>query len=589
MISAVNTLLTLISAALLPLSLPNELVRWGIAPLGLVAIAPVLAMVYRAPDWRHAARRGALFGAVSTAIGNYWLAFFGEFSVWTIGGTVIGYTGYNYILFGYLFHAIHGLSGSVVTPAPNRRRPTLAPLAALDWFTALRPFRIAVVWTGYEWLKSVGFLGYPWGLVGYPLAGWHLVAQIAELTGVWGLTFMVALINASLVELALDGAQRGVRALRPGTGRPWRPLAAGALTILVAAGFGMQRVNAIRPVATLPFLLVQQNVDSWAPGFFDEALETAQLLTARALAERRERGEGDPVAAIWSETALRRPYPDEFYLQRPSSLPFQLFLRRAGVPLVTGAPIRIGDSGDYSNGALVITPEGRVVGRYGKQQLVPFAEGIPFWEFAAVRTFFREVVGLVGTWAPGRATTVIDLPVNPGQLARGADAPSRGTAHSPAAPSTVTIGTPICFEDGFGWVPRRMVRRGADLLVNLTNNSWSRQESAQIQHYVAAQLRTIETRTTLIRGTNSGLSGVVDATGRLTTALPMFEQQAAVVDVPLYPRVRTVYLVIGDFFGWIAALGAILGAAVRSVVWYRAQRRPRAGLRGRRADPLLSP
>ena len=192
--------------------------------------------------------------------------------------------------------------------------------------------------------------------------------------------------------------------------------------------------------------------------------------------------------------------------------------------------------GDGHNSAILIDPDARLVTTYAKQQLVPFAEAIPLWRLAPVRVFFREVIGLHGTWLPGEGPTVFTIP-------------------APDAP--IIAGAPICFEDSFGWVTRQLAANGAEVMFNLTNNSWSRQRSAQLQHYVAARLRTIELRMPLVRGTNSGLSAVIDARGVTTASLPMFESATTVFEVPRYPRYRTLYLRAGDWFGW----GALLGVA----------------------------
>lgn len=544
MLDLVLVLLSLFSALLLPLALPNELFPWGLALPGLVALAPVLLMVYQSPSRRTASRLGALFGAVSTAIGNYWLAFFGDFSVWTIGGAVLGYTIYNYILFGYLYHIAHERRGS-------------------GWF---RPIHIALAWTAYEYLKSTGFLGYPWGLIAYPLAVWHPVAQAAELAGVWGLSFLAAWINSTVAEALFrrDPAARRQLGLRP-RDLHLRPHAGASLTVLhhgvasflillVVAGFGAYRLYDLRPHAraeneteVLNVLLVQQNVDSWEPGLFADALVQAQNLTLSALADHSATG-GAPVDfVVWSETTLRRAYPgpDDFYRTFPAELPFTLFLDILGKPLITGVPLPAAiDGRNFSNSAVVLLPDGSVAGSYAKQQLVPFAESIPFWELPAVRGFFREIVGVYGTWLPGTESTVVLVPGTRGPL--------------PA-------GLPICFEDAFGWVTREMVRNGARVLVNLTNNSWSRQDSAQTQHYVAARLRAIELRTTLIRGTNSGLTGIVDRRGVLIDSLPMFESTAAVMSVPIPEPEWTLYRAIGDLPGRLAVL-AVLGMTVYASV-----------------------
>ncbi|TVR67766.1 MAG: apolipoprotein N-acyltransferase [Spirochaetaceae bacterium] len=565
MLDAVLVLLTLFSALLLPLALPNELFPWGLALPGLVALVPVLLAVYRSSSQRAASRLGALFGAVSTAIANYWLAFFGDFSVWTIGGAVLGYTIYNYILFGYLYHLIHSTDRS-------------------DWY---RPLRIALAWTAYEYLKSTGFLGYPWGLVAYPLAAWYPLAQGAELAGVWGLSFLAAWINGAITEFIAARDPKSFlrprsRALRPpqthvpALSAPTRHILAWSLVLAVVAGFGLLRLHHLRPPGDVPgdasegegeirVLVVQQNVDSWEPGLFADALAQAQDLTLSALA-RHERTEGTPVdLVVWSETALRRAYhgPDDYYRTVPAEMPFTVFLELLGKPLITGVPLPAAiDSRNFSNSAVVILPDGSVAGSYAKQQLVPFAESIPFWELPAVRGFFREIVGVYGTWLPGTESTVITLP---------------GDALPPGFSDGLAVGLPICFEDAFGWVPREMVNRGARILINLTNNSWSRQDSAQTQHYVAAQLRAIELRTTLVRGTNSGLSGVIDRRGFLVDSLPMFESTAAVMVVPAPKPQWTLYRLIGDLPGQLAVL-YVLGIVVLGAVRRSGRKRP--GLAG---------
>ncbi|MFW5694606.1 MAG: apolipoprotein N-acyltransferase [Alkalispirochaeta sp.] len=521
-----NVALVLASAVLLPIALPNEFLPWGATLPGLVALVPAFLAVYRTPSRKIASRLGLIFGVVSTAIGNYWLAFFGEFSIWTIGGTIVGYAGYNYILFGVLHVLAH-----------THRTPGL-PVGAHRW--TMRPLMIAVAWTGYEYLKSVGFLGYPWGLIAYPMAKGNLPAQIAELAGVWGLSFLGAYVNSALAE-AVTRAPRSLR--DPAV----HHLGAVALLGIVVVGFGSWQRPTVVPTETRSMLLVQQNVDSWAPGRFPVALNRAQELTLSALEETSARQEID--AVVWSETALRRPYSrdDSFFATEPPHLPFRRFLQRLEVPLVTGAPMPQGTTGDATNSALIIAPDGDVLGEYGKRQLVPFAESIPFWHVPAVQEFFRERIGIYGTWVPGDHSDPLPLPLRDGR--------------------TLMVGTPICFEDGFGWVPREMVNNGAELLINLTNNSWSRQNSAQTQHFAAARLRSIELRTTLVRGTNSGLSTVVDAAGYHHDSLPMFEGVAEVVSVPLYPHRWTLYRAWGDWLGIAAAL-VTAGMVVRAW-WYR--------------------
>ena len=534
-----NVVLTLCSAVLLPLALPNEWFELGVAGVGPFALAPAFVALWRTDRPRRAARLGALFGAVSTAIANYWLAFFGDFSVWTIGGAVLGYAGYNYVLFAVLHTAIH--------------RPISGDRAYDVW----RPARIALVWTAYEFVKSVGFLGYPWGLIAYPIAELGYLDQVVELTGVWGLSFLGALANGvvadCVIRTAAGGAlstpaERSVALLHRAPASPVRfayrwPIATAAL-FLAAGLLGRSLAARIAPDGSYHVAVVQQNVDSWHPGRFNDALDTAQTLTDHAVAQAEARGV-ELSAVLWSETALRRPYlgPDEFYSSEPAREPFVAFVRRTGLPLVTGAAMPATTAGDGHNSAILIDPDARLVATYAKRQLVPFAESIPLWRFAPVRAFFRNVVGLYGTWLPGTGPTVFRIPSPDGAIVAGA---------------------PICFEDSFPWVTRQLAGAGAEVLLNLTNNSWSRQRSAQIQHYAAARLRTIELRMPMVRATNSGLTTVIDARGVAPVALPMFESAATVFEVPRYPRYRTWYLGAGDWFAWVALFGVAAWIGARA-------------------------
>jgi apolipoprotein N-acyltransferase len=505
---------TLLSAILLPLALPNEIFLWGAFLLGLIALVPAFIAVYQCKHWKDAARLGVLFGAVSTALGSYWLAFFGEFAVWTIGGPIVGYMGYNYILFGFLHFTIHHKS---------------------SWY---RPLRVAVLWTGYEYFKSVGFLGYPWGLIAYPLSNWYALAQSAELFGVWGLSFLGAYINAGIAEYFISresSIRTSVERIFPGP----HALAA-LLLVLISAGFGYYQLQRITVEEEFDLLVVQQNIDSWAPGAFSDALQRAQDLTIRGLEEARSAGRS-PEMVVWSETSIRRPYDqyDPFFASAPRSLPFHEFMQRIDLPLVTGAAMFVpGTERDLTNSALVIAPTGELLDSYAKQQLVPMAESIPGWEVPLIRKFFEEVVGLYGTWIPGNESNPLQIPRLDGTV--------------------LTAGAPICFEDAFGWVSREKALQGARVMVNLTNNSWSLQVSAQTQHLVAARLRGIELRMPLVRGTNSGVTGVVDATGFLRHELPMFIGTSAVVSVPLYSPQWTLYRAIGDSGGLLAAVGSLL-------------------------------
>jgi apolipoprotein N-acyltransferase len=550
MVSDMNVrsiLLAVISAVLLTLSLPNELLPYGSFPIGLIALGPLFLALYLAPSYRFASVLGMVFGAVSTAMTSYWLWFFQDFKIWTLGGVVLGYVGYNALL-------------APILAALTRTKP------------AYRPFILAAAWAGYEYLKSSGFLGYPWGLIAYPAVNILPLVQFVEITGIWGLSLLMALSNALFAEtliriggfapaplrlgarktpylapLRLDSRFHTVEtrsrtspasgSAHPDTGAPsfasalvLQP-AFGCLLFLAAALYGAFRMAVPIPYRqTLTVALVQQNTDPWEDGNEVAALETALRLSEQALESAGPR----PDLVVWSENGLSRPYLEYpgWYLRNPRSVPFVPFIRRHGVPFLVGTPVLVDEeSASWMNATILLDGTAEPVDTYGKQHPVPFAESVPFWEYEAVRNFYHNVIGLYGIWTIGNRYTLYTVP---------------------AADGDVTFGTPICFEDAFPYLNREFVRRGADLLVNLTNDSWSKTVSAETQHFVVALLRAVENRRVLIRSTNAGVTAVIDPWGRTVASLPLFTEGVLVEKVPVYKETAlTPYTLFGDYLPYL--------------------------------------
>ncbi len=533
------------SALILALALPNELAPYGIAPLGFICLAPYFAAIARSRSYREAAALGAVFGSLSHAASSYWLYFFKDFAIWTIGSTSVAY--------GLLHMLIAAFLRRFSVPVRHGIR---AP--GYDYAELLRPFLVALVWTVWERQKSVGFLGYPWGLVAYALNDRPRMIQIADALGVYGLSFLLALSSAVLAELfrcagtlrrifsARRGASSGTEAATVGAAasavlRAFRELPA-LRSALVAASvflwFALYGALALaRPTPTVdrvPMLLVQHNADAWIQGEA-ASLKTVVRLTREGLDNY---GEGKKPALIaWSETVLRRPFEEyrPYFRKNPPQDPLIPLLEEAGVPLLTGAPVILDwDTYDATNSAILIQSDSSVPYSYAKRQPVPFAEAIPFWEYAWMRTFMREVVGLDGGWTMGTEIVVMEIPTPSGR--------------------PLKFGVPICFEDAFAAVCADFFREGADILINITNDSWSRTVSAETQHFAAARFRSVENRRVMVRATNGGVTAVVDAEGRMTASLPLFTEAYLAAEVPVQAASRpTTYFLLGDWFPLLAA------------------------------------
>jgi len=501
-------LLVLLSSVLFPLALPNEFfgaaIRllglqpdesfyWGNAILGLICIAPVFYAVSRAPTFGFASILGLIFGAISTGLSNYWLIFFQGYSVWTFGAPLVGYTAVNALVFPFL-RGFSRISGR------------------------FRPFLLAIAWAGYEYFKSVGFSGYPWGLIAYPMGGFLPLIQFVDTTGIWGLSFLMALVNALIAEYALAGH----RILY------FRQAAFGLFLVVCVLGYGTYRLA--RPIphaATASLLLVQQNTDPWDEGSANnDSLRTNVDLTLRGL----QSSDPAPDLAVWSESSVTSVFVEHGNQFTPARNPLVPAVRMMGVPVLFGGVVILDRQKQEAwNASVLVSPEGNIVDTYGKIHPVPMAESIPFYELEPVKRFFRNVVGIWNPWVSGTRYTVFRVPLRAGgQLA---------------------FGTPICFEDAFSNLCRTYIVKGADMLVNITNDSWSKTWSAEIQHFAVARFRAVENRRVLVRSTNGGVSAVIGPWGEIRSRMPFFEKAWRTVDVPVYREERlTPYTRFGDWF-----------------------------------------
>ena len=535
----VRILMALASALLLTLALPNDLLPLGSPLFGVVALAPLLVAIYGSPSYKSAALVGVVFGGVSTVLTNFWLLFFQSFSVWTLGSVALAYVGFNALLAPFL-RAI----GSV----PR----------------SYRPFAVACGWALYEYLKSVGFLGFPWGLIAYPVHDLLPLIQFVEISGVWGLSLLMALVNALAAEwLGTLVAAPSLKAAA--ITHLWRPTAMVATLVVGALAFGAVALSSPLPAdSSVDVALIQHNRNPWETGDLSDAVETLQRLTDEAIAA----APGQPDLLVWSETALSVPVVgrESYYAQVPRSRPLLPYLRQLETHLLTGVPWIIGTQPLQAMNAAMVAGPGFVQPRhYGKQHPVPFAESVPLWEVPFVRRFFTEVIGLQAVWVSGREPTVFEIPLADGGLMR--------------------FSTPICFEDAFPNLSRQFVLAGADILMNITNDAWSGTISAETQHFVAAKLRAVENRRVLVRTTNAGVTAVIDPHGRVMQQAPLFVETFLRLDIPLYTGELTFYTRFGD------VLPALLGVVVLTVIGLQAWRlrkktAARSAPRGARDDSV---
>jgi apolipoprotein N-acyltransferase len=342
-----------------------------------------------------------------------------------------------------------------------------------------------------------------------------LLLQSGEIAGPYLLGFAMVWVNAGLVRVVRD--------------RDPRPLVAALVlvaTLVVAGHWRMAAIEAAR--ASAPLLrvgVVQGNIGVERKGdrtFFRRNLEDYRRLS-RDLA-------ADVDLLVWPETVAQHPIDARVRLPPEDEHPFPSPPR----PLVFGG-LAIGDGPEgrrLYNSAFLTDRQGAILGRYDKRILVPFGEYLPF---ATRFPWLRRVSPATGRFSPGDEPTVL------------------------VTDDGVRLGPLICYEDVIPGPAREAVRRGALLLLNLTNDAWYGESAEPYQHQALALWRAIEMRRDFIRATNTGLTAAISATGAILAELPIFVAAGQQIDVRLL-RTSTFYAAWGDVFAWAMVLTWLLAA-----------------------------
>ncbi len=517
------------SALLFALGLPNEAFLYGFPALGYVCLVPLYFAMLEVPSYGFAALMAGIYGATHHGVSSYWLFFFHDFAFWTLGSTIIAYA---------VVYAVYGLYLAFFLKKAG----------------PYRPLAFALFWTVLEFAKSVGFLGYPWGLLPYTQSEVLPLLQIADMTGIYGISFVLAFANAAVAELFFRFSPGRIRRhslpflLQPSPPlrrETYRTALAAVLVLAIVAGYGCLRLAfPAKETGSFTAALVQQNMDPWSSNESDGIKKNMDLARGAVASFG-----GKPDIILFSESSLSRPYREmrAWYERNPRQDPFIPFMKEMDSYLFTGSPIVLNwEKGEATNSVILLSPSGEQLDDYAKVHPVPFAEAIPFWEWKPFRDFMQNVVGLQSGWVMGKTYTIFRLPVGS---------------------ETYRFGAPICFEDAFPDVCRNFVLAGADLLVNLTNDSWSKTESSETQHFAAARFRAIEFRKALVRSTNGGVTCVIGAEGKVRDQLPLFRAAAKVVQVPIYrDSEATVYLRFGDWFAYGCIL---LFASAFFILWWK--------------------
>ena len=535
------------SSVLLSLAIPNEIYSFGCPVFTLFALTPFYYAITKAKDFRFAFLAGFIQTFFTHIFSSFWLAYFKDFALFTLGASAIG-TG-----------VIGGVIGTVLYLPYNskNKQNQLFNFSLHQKLFQTRSFKIiyfASIYTLYEWVKSTGYLGYPWGTISSTLYKWSLITQLASITGTYGLTFLFSLLNALIAEKLFEDK----RYLSVQNNFYYMLTVKFTLCLFaVSLIYGLYQHDKKRiPQKYLTTIMVQQNSDPWKEKRDHDSIIRSQNLTLNKIEELRKEGKKADFV-VWSEGCLKTAFPNGkgLYSVYPPSKPLTDFISEIKLPLLVGGKyIRNAEKAEICNAALMFDEYSNLRGYYGKNHLVPFAEALPGRESEAVRNFLKTKLKISAGWTPGDLYVFFDIKgkwnkdriLPPAKYIDLSKSYSEQTYEENKAP-LIRISTPICFDDAFPDVMSPLFNYGSELFVNITDDSWSLKKSSEIQHFVIASFASIEYRTTMLRSSNSGYTTVISPTGQILADSPLFEEYALAFDVPVYEREITFFARFGNW------------------------------------------
>lgn len=550
-----------ISGVLISLAIPNELYLLGQPVIAFIAIIPYYFAIKNCKSYRFAFLLGFIQSASTHLCSSFWLAYFKDFAALTLGASAFG-TALQGGVFGlFLYLPFAEKKARIKLSYKSLIHANKIPFNTI-YFSGL--------YTLYEWVKSSAFFGYPWGTISSTMFRFESFKQIAAITGTYGLTFLTVLFNVLAAEfliLTLFNSDFNILNLSDQSQSDknrwfyWKNTALFFVILFcLSLIYGFIELNKVRnPQKIVTAIVVQRNGNSWEQTSDDESVSVSQNLTQKEIDKlKTENKQADII--LWSESSLKYMFPSSYshYKKSPDKEPFVSFVKKNKTPLISGGSyLKDSEHRIYNNAALIFDELGNYRGYYAKNHLVPFAEAIPGMEIPKIKKIMEKIIGISAGWTPGDQYVTFEINCKPGDLIKLPAAKNIDITKSyqlqkeeENAKTTVKISAPICFDDAFPDVIRPMFLNGAELFMNITDDSWSRKQSSEYQHFVVASFRTIEYRTTLVRSTNSGYSVVLGPTGNILADLPLFKSDAFTYDVPVYERRITTYARFGNWLPW---------------------------------------
>ncbi|MCP4022477.1 MAG: apolipoprotein N-acyltransferase [Desulfobacteraceae bacterium] len=402
----------------------------------------------------------------------------------------------------------------------------------------LTPVLAAALWVGLEYVRTYLLTGLPWGALGYSQYLNLDFIQVADFSGVYGVSFLIVLLNAYLSMVWIFFTRKRKEQDAPYAKR--HILIGFVVTTFFVAFFYFYGVSKRNRIAStiqnspkVSIAVVQGNIKQdrkWDKAFKIHTIEKYASLSNDALSSK-------PELIIWPETAL--PFYYDFDMDYSRKV--DTHVRKANTNFLVGSPAvesREGEKDyDIYNRVYMLNRFAIITSTYDKVHLVPFGEYVPFGKYLK---FLGKLTAQVGDFSPGK----------------GRFKPLVFNKHS--------TGVLICFEILFPSISSAFVKNGATILTTVTNDAWFGRTSAPLHHFSISVFRAIENRRTVVRAANTGISGFIDPEGKILKTTSLFEDTFISQSIPVLKSL-TFYTSHGDLFAIICIVAICLTFVVEKL------------------------
>ncbi len=368
-----------------------------------------------------------------------------------------------------------------------------------------RLFLIPATWIFLEYIKTYLFTGFPWLLAGYSLWKIPELLQIASVTGIYGLSFFVVLINTITAESL--------------TSKKVKPIFIALLLIVILYIYGSIAINRLDINPGYKVSILQGNISQYKKyksRYNEEILNVYSQLNKKT-------AENKPYLTVWPETSTPKAIS--------TNIDMENFIKRlaenSGAYHIVGSVEQ--GRGYYYNSAYTVSPTGEISKPYRKIHILPFGEYFPF---RSIISLFADIINELGDFDAGSEYKILEA-------------------------GDFNAGTGICFESILPGLVRNFFKNGANIFVNITNDAWFLKTAGPYQHFIHSVVRAVENRTYVIRSANTGISAIISPAGRIMKKTELLET-TVLNGMAGINEENTLYTAYGDIFTFACFLITIV-------------------------------